>query len=250
MTCTLLDVQQLNKYITRKLGGSAVCVELSKTDIDGSVEDAFFWWSAYHGWYKEHALSIVQDQVEYDLSAVDPCVSNVMKVWFTIDPLLDFSRTYPGFLDVDGVPYADLGFSQSQGGFYSGIVQWLQTREIAARVLSADRDWWYNLDTQILHITPPGIESGAAVVLYSTPFKKEFLAKVPAEHAWLIRERALAEAKYTLGRIRGKYTGGLPAAQGNVSLDGADLIREAQEDFERIETKMIEMTEPPGILVM
>jgi hypothetical protein len=244
-----LNIQTLRKWIRTTLGEPVVCVEMTDEQIDVAVEEAMEWWSAYRGWYLQHSFSVVEGQAEYDLSSVDPAVIDVMKVWFTIDPRLDLSGTWPGFLDINGYPYDGFDHEQSQGGFYSGIVQWLQMREIGARVLSADLDWFFNDKTKTLTVTPSNASAGTAILLYSTPFKKSYLSQVPPDQAHLIREYSLAWSKYILGRIRGKYTGGLPAAQGNVSLDGADLIREAQEDFQRLEQKMLDLMPPPGIVI-
>ena len=245
----LINIQNVRTWIRQSLGSPVVCVETTDEQIDQTIEDAFLWFGAYRGWYRETAISILSGQPDYDLSAVDPEVSDVMKVWFTQDPRLDMTRIWGGFLDVDGVPWDDFGQEQDRGGLYSGIVQLLQTREIASRVLSANRDWEFNIETKVLHVSPADMMSGKAIVLYATPFKKEYLPLVPAEYAFLIREYALARTKYILGRIRGKYSGGLPAAQGNVSLDGGDLIQEAQSDFERLEQKLLDLMPPPGIII-
>lgn len=243
------NIQSLRKFIRMALGEPVVCVEMTDEQIDMAVDEAIEWWSAYRGWYLQHTFSVISGQVEYDLSAVDPPVIDVMKVWFSLDPRVDLSGAYSGFLDVDGYPYDGFNQEQSQGGVYSGIVQWLQMRETGARILSADLDWFFDDKTKILTVTPAEASPGAAVVLYQTPFKKSYFPQVAPDQAHLIREYSLAWSKYILGRIRGKYTGGLPAAQGNVSLDGADLIREAQEDFQRLEQKMLDLMPPPSIVI-
>lgn len=245
----IFNVQSLRKWIRMTLGEPIVCVEITDEQIDQAIEMAFEWWGAYRGWYLEHAFQVSEGQVEYDLSAVDPEVEDVVKVWFSLDPRLDLSGTWPGFLDINGYPYDGFNQEQGQGGFYSGLVQWLQMRETGARVLSADLDWFYNQKTKVLTITPAEHGSGAAVLMYSTPFKKAYLPQVPTDQQFLMREYALAWSKYMLGRVRGKYTGGLPAAQGNVSLDGSSLIDEAQQDFERLEQKMLDLMPPPGIVI-
>ena len=61
---------------------------------------------------------------------------------------------------------------------------------------------------------------------------------------WMIREWALAEVKYMLGRIRGKYTGGLPAAGGERQLDGDNLLDEARADKERLRMEIKEHEGP------
>lgn len=244
-----LYIQNLRTWIRRKLGEPIVCVEMKNEQIEQCIEDAFLWWSSYRGWYMQDTITITQGTVEYDLSAHDPEVLDIIKVWFTLNVLYDLNNAYPGFLDIDGYPYDDLIDGHAAGGFYSGLVQWLQMRDTASRVLSADRDYIFDFTTKKVIFTPDTIESGQAIYLYQTPFKQSYLNLVPPDQQYLIRERALAETKYTLGRIRGKYTGGLPAAQGNVSLDGGDLISEAKSDFERLDQKIIDLMPPPGIVI-
>lgn len=252
MANNILDIRTVRRWIRTKLGEPVVCVELKDDHIDQSLEDAFLWWSSYRGWYLQGNLNIVSGQPTYNLSTVTPEVVDITKIWFPLDPNLDVTGAWPGFLDVEGYPYGDEVWTDPEGGFYSGLVQWLQTRKTAAHVLSADRDWIFNEKTKILTITPgdplPNY-SGTAIYLYETPFKKEYLPQVPTADAYLIRERALAEAVYMLGRIRGKYTGGLPAAQGNVQLDGSDLLREAESKFDLLDRKIMELMPPPAVII-
>lgn len=247
-----LGIENIRSFIMHKLGHPVVCVELNEAQLDRAIEDAFIWWSAYRGWYKEAKLQLALGQQEYDLSLVDPPVSGVVAIYFVADYGWDLESLWSGFLDVQGYPYDWYLAEEGRGGFYSGIVQWQQSREMGARVLSVDEDWFYDSQNKILTITPAPDENRASqqiVYKYETPFDSRYLSMVPPQDAFLIRERALAEAKYILGRIRGKYTSGLPAAQGNVSLDGSELIQEAQADYERLDRELLALMPPPAIIV-
>ena len=251
-TRNLLSPQNVRQWIRRKLGHPTVCVELDDDQLNESIKDAFVWWSAYRGWYRHGELQFVAGQPTYDLSSVRPSVTDVMDIYFPTDPSLDITGAWPGFLDIEGFPYGDEAFADSEGGFYSGLVQWLQTRKLASHVLSSERDWMYDTTNQILTITPGNPLpqwGGKCVYLYETPFLMEDLDKVPQPDAFLIRERALAEAVYTLGRIRGKYPGGLPAAQGNVQLDGSDLLREAETKMEKLDREILLLMRPPSVVI-
>jgi len=246
-----LGIENIRSFIMRKLGHPVVCVELDEEQVDQAITDAFIWWSAYRGWYKEAELQLVIDQSEYDLSAVDPPVVGIIDIYFVADYGWDLEYLWEGFLDVNGYPYDWYLQNEGQGGFYSGIVQWQQMRETGARVLSVDADWIFNSQTKVLTITPRPSDNMVAqkiVYKYETPFDSKYLSMVPPQDAFLIRERALAESKYILGRIRGKYTGGLPAAQGNVSLDGDNLLQEAQADFDRLDRELMALMPPPAII--
>jgi hypothetical protein len=257
MANNILKIESVRKWVRNTLGEPVVCVELEDIQIEQALENAFLWWSTYRGWYLEQSIAVTASNPEYNLDTLITTptgneVVDVVKVYFDLNPNFDLSGAWPGFLDVDGFPYGDEEFNNNSGGYYSGLVQWMQQRKIASHVLSADRDWMFNAKTKLLILTPgeplPSY-SGTAVVRYETTFKKEHLTMVNPSDAYLIRERALAEAKRTLGMIRGKYTGGLPAAQGQVQLDGSELRSEAVQEMERLDQKIMELMPPPQMII-
>jgi len=256
MANNILRSTSVRTWIRQALGEPVVCVELEDTQIHQALESAFLWWATYRGWYLESEIQVTAGTPEYDLNTLITTptgneVVDVVKVFFQLDPNFDISGAWPGFLDVDGYPYGDEIWSNTQGGYYSGLVQWLQTRKIASHVLSADRDWFFNWKTKILTVTPhePLPEfSGKAVVRYETTFKADYLTKLNNADAYLVRERALAETKRILGNIRGKYSS-LPAAQGNVNLDGDTLRQEAQAEMRDLDEKIMSLMPPPQIVI-
>jgi hypothetical protein len=129
----------------------------------------------------------------------------------------------------------------------------LQTLESAQRVLSADPAWEFYRDDydkdnpiRILRLMPaPTLRaSGTIVYLYRVDPRDIKLHMYTQRDLWLVREWALAEAKYMLGRIRGKYPGGLPAAGSDRQLDGSDLVQESFSDKERLEAKILDYGGP------
>jgi hypothetical protein len=65
----------------------------------------------------------------------------------------------------------------------------------------------------------------------------------------LVKRYSLMASKKRLGRIRSKYPGGFPTAQGNVDLDGATLLEEARQEEEKLEQEVSESGFPMGFLL-
>ena len=248
-----MKAQEFRVWARRKLGEDGSCgvkVELTDNQLTQALDDAKEWFSAFVGLHKEGTLSLIGDQTEYDLSSVSPAIEQVVKVWFpSRGTELDFRVLYPGFLDVHGIPY-DGGVMYGYGYPQTTLIQTMQTLETNRKFLSTDLDWEFYYDnmttpvTRLLRVMPPPYEAGTAVYLYRVDPSEIKLEHYSPRHLWFLREWALAEAKYTLGRIRGKYTSGLPAAGGDRTLDGDALIQEAREDKERLEEKILEQQGP------
>jgi len=249
-----MDIKGFREWARRKLGDDGKCtvkVELTEDQFDQALDDAKDWWNSHHGLHKEAQLNIASGQSFYDLSAVTPGVDDVLKVWLPDRyQLLDFRGLYPGFLDVNGFPYGTLGL-HSDNNPQGTLVQIMQNISSAQRVFSSDPDWEFysdNMDklnpVRELRIYPPPNDGGVAYYFYRVDPKDIKLHMYSQRDLWLIREWALAECKYMLGRIRGKYTGGLPAAGGDRTLDGDTLLVESREDKDRLEQKIYEYGGP------
>lgn len=244
-----MDIAEIKGWIKRKLGDGWVEVELTPEQLTDCIEDALLWWASRKGWYSEGALNLVSGTVAYNLSAIDPPVLDVIQVWFTENPVTNFSWAYGGFFDMDGFPYGDYPFrGQMGGGNYFSLVQWMQTHEMGSRILSVDSDFIYRKQTKELIITPEPRRNGTIIYQYSTPFKSDYLDLIELEHQYLIRRYALAEAMETLGRIRSKYSS-LPAADGDVSLDGGDLLSASVDTKMKLDEELGSYLEPTPILI-
>jgi hypothetical protein len=235
-----LTFSELKSWIQVKLGGETVCSDLKPGAIEAAINDAFEWWAAYKGFYREDTISIVADQVSYDLSLHDPEVLDVVKMYFSWNHRMDLSSSWAGFLDLSGVPYGQYPFAESATGIYGSLVQNMQIYDTASRVVSMDNDFIFNQETKELLVSPVPSDSGTAVYLYSTPFKDDYLKYIPPRDMMLIRRRTLAEAKETLGYIRGKY-GSMPAAQGSVTLDGDALRSEAINEKDKLDKEILDL---------
>jgi len=248
-----MKAQEFKVWARRKLGQDDDCgvkVEITDNQLSQCLDDAIQWFNAFVGLYKEASLILLDGQGEYDLSGISPKIEKIVKVWFpSISTAIDFSVLYPGFLDVEGIPFG-VGVMWGGGFPQTTIVQTLQTLESNSKFLSADLDWEFyydnttDPDTRLLRVMPPPKTGGTAYYMYRVDPADIKLEYYDARHLWMIREWGLAEAKYTLGRIRGKYTSGLPAAGGDRTLDGESLIQEAREDKEKLEEKILDFQGP------
>lgn len=251
-----MDINDFRRWTRRKLGQDGECtvkVELTDGQLDQALDDAKDWWNAGRGLFKEAEAAIGAEQAEVDLSAVTPRIDAIVQVWFPADiELVDFRGMYPGFLDVNGIPYGMLGIGGGNSP-QGTIVQVLQSIESAQRILSSDPAWEFYRDdfdkdhpVRILRLMPAPTmrSSGKLVYLYRVDPRDIKLHMYGQRDLWLIRDWALAEAKYMLGRIRGKYPGGLPAAGSDRQLDGEALISEAMADKERLEAKILDYGGP------
>jgi len=237
-----MNINEFKQWARAMLGADCVKVELSETQLKFALDNAKDWWNSYFGLFKEATLSLVVDQAEYDMSGVTPGIDKIVKVWFPKQVAwIDFREIYPGFLDVHGIPYGMNVYGQYPQGT---IVQSLITIEGSQKILSFDNDWEFYSDnttdpkTRILRLMPPVKEGGDAVYMYRIDPEDIKLKHYQERDLYLIREWALAEAKYMLGRIRGKYKG-LPAAGGERTLDGDDLIQESIADKERLRQEVL-----------
>ena len=243
-----MDLHNFKQWVRRKLGEGAcgVRVELDDKQIEQGLEEAKEWFNVHMGLHREETLNLVAGQSDYDLSAVTPRITDILAVWMPRDGVqVNFDMAYPGFLDVEGFPYGDvvggIGYPQTT------LVQSMQMLGSMARLLSVDKEWEFVYDrmtdpvTQKLRIMGRVASSGKAVYWYRVDPADIKLRHYRQRDLFLVREYAVAMSKYTLGRIRGKFTSGLPAAGGDRTLDGSDLIAESQRDVERLEDRILDL---------
>jgi hypothetical protein len=253
-----MDNQEFKRWVRATLGQGdfVTCIEVSDSQIEFALDTAKDWFNSFIGLHKEASLSLVSGTSEYDLSAIVPAVDNVVNVWFPKQGIMiDFSVLYPGFLDVQGVPYKDVTLF---GGPYpqTTMVQTLQNLKSLGKILDVELSWdFYREDIEKgspvrkLRIMPAPKFSGTAIYLYRIDPKDIKLHMYKPRDLYIIREWALAEVKYMLGRVRGKYPSGLPAAGGERPMDGDVLIQESMADKERLRQQVLDYDGPTLPLV-
>jgi hypothetical protein len=136
------------------------------------------------------------------------------------------------------------------------MVQTLQNLKSLGKILDVELSWdFYREDIEKgspvrkLRIMPAPKFSGTAIYLYRIDPKDIKLHMYKPRDLYIIREWALAEVKYMLGRVRGKYPSGLPAAGGERPMDGDVLIQESMADKERLRQQVLDYDGPTLPLV-
>ena len=109
--------------------------------------------------------------------------------------------------------------------------QYLETVE---RVFASQYNFvWYNSRKTLRLIRRPTAQEDVAVRVW-TQKSEDALLTDPYTKYW-IRSWALAMCKNMLGQARNKYPSGYPGPQGAVTLNGDQLIQEAQQEMEKLE---------------
>lgn len=251
----LLDEEQLIAWILRYLGAPFVKVELTKDHITDAIEEARRWFTAKQGMHKLLFWPVVRGESVYKLP---DDVEVVINVAFATGGAGDFTSLASagfgaGFGGIDlyggiivsgsGATIASLSTLGSVTGPLSEWTQSMQYLEMFARVFGAELDW--RQDGRELRLFPPnGYPTGLICIEYKTnTFTIEQLSD--RQHD-LVKRYSLMACKKRLGRIRSKYPGGFPTAQGSVDLDGATLLDEARTEEEQLTTEIYEHGFPMG----
>ena len=239
------SVQDIKDFITRRLGNGVVAVELTDDQLQDAVDSAAMMYHQMIGAYQFTTLTTT-GAGEYQMPA--SCFV-VCEVYF------DAARSglYESF-DWAGVELGPMSFgmyggyrdSSGAGGGYSYLVQAMNYRDQAKRILNVDEDWFWDRERRLLCLTGTR-ENQEIGVKYQTNIL-DWSALYPSEYH-LFRQWALSEAMITLGQIRTKY-GSLPSAQGDLSLNGDALKSEADGLQMNLMEKLKTIRPPMGITSM
>jgi hypothetical protein len=253
-----MDEEQLVAWILRYLGAPFVKVELTAEHITDAIEEARRWYTAKKGLHKLLFFDVVSGVSVYTLP---PDVEVVVNVAFASTGIATITSVAsagigPGFGGVDiygGLVMAGSGGivpSFSPFGSVTGpLSEWTQSMQYLeqfARVFSSELDW--RQDHRELRLFPPsGYPTGLVCLEYKTnTFTIEQLSD--RDHD-LVKRYSLMASKKRLGRVRSKYPGGFPTAQGSVDLDGATLLEEARSEEETLTTEIYEHGWPMGFFL-
>jgi len=244
-----LSRSQIREMIIQDLGGgdvdaqSVVDVELNDQNFNNIIRRAQMWFNHRKGFIVYRPIAVVEGQTEYKMKND---VDNVLDVHFSLpsDVAAFFSL---GFFDL--IPYGPQNIGGIGGGVssYSGFAQLLQFSENRKRVFSVEPDWFYEQQSKILYVN---LRSGSFSKLALAKLKlSEFdISKLPAKDEDIFYRWCLAHAKEIIGRIRSKYDS-LPAASGQVTLDGATLLAEGKEEKAQLDKEVWASQGPDGLLV-
>ena len=124
------------------------------------------------------------------------------------------------------------------------------------RILGGEPSWEWDEDTRQLRLFPGDRTwSGSIIAKYISstlndvdPVKSTDLAndlkKISFRDLDLLLRYYIVELKERLGRVRGKYADGFPAAGGDKRLDGDTLLAEVQTDRQMLNEEIMEVGGP------
>lgn len=238
-----MNSEALQDWILRQLGAPTWTVELTCEQVRDSIENARRWFCAKKGVQGFRTTQATTGDTSYDLDEVDPDIDTVLNVAFA-EPRLDLSLIFaPWTLLEEKIPY-DVFAAGASAGLYSSYVQSLQYIDMAKRILSADLDWYQ--EDRTLYVAPS--PNADKTLVLGAKMNVIHIEKLNERDHDLVKRRSLAEAMKILARVRGKYPS-LPGAQGDFSMDAADLREEARELFETLEEEIIGSGGPMGFMV-
>jgi len=233
----VMDEEQLQKWVLRRLGAPILKVELHPAHLDDLVEDAKDWFISKKGVARYRLIDVATNVVEYDVP--DDC-DDVVEVLLPSAPH-DFTMVFsPYILADEKIPY-DVFAAPESAGLYSSLAQAIQYTEMAKRVMSADANWIWDEYTRKVILSPAPRTSGQMMLVYSSA-SIAFTELRHFDHQ-LVRRHMLANAKILVGRIRSKYAG-FPGAQGERQLDGRDILSEGQEEMRTLDEDIIKAGMP------
>jgi len=209
-------------YVRRKLGDGITDVELTDDHMQDMIRDTKRWFSFRVG-FKSFRQVVLQRSTS--VYVMDEDVMDVLRMYLP-------STSFPA-VDTDDFSYTySLLFGQwrSPGASpmpYSDLVQRLQYLKMASNIFSADREFIYHPNTRELEVMPaPSILGLMLVEVWSRNVETRDLLP---EDLDLFLRWAMAEAKETLGRIRGKFSQ-VTTVGGDRGLNAESLLVSAEKE--------------------
>lgn len=180
---------------------------------------------------------------EYDVE--DDC-------YVVFDVLFEQERVdhYTGFdfADVELPPPGYAGYGTAIGGMgsYSDFVSLLQYRKMGMQVTSSDPDWYFNDVTRKLSFSP---STGPATrVIYRYMTNSIDFGRMTMYQKSIVKRYALSQALLVVGLARSKFSS-LPGTEGDITLNGSELIGQSEIMASGLEEKIKSMRKPIPIVV-
>jgi hypothetical protein len=237
MANSLMDAEAIKQWILRRLGAPMWKVELPADHLEDAVEGARRWFSAKKGVKRQAYLPFYTGLPQYTLPED---VDVVLDVSFPV-PVMDISLIFsPYILQDEKVPY-DVFAAPSAAGIYSSYTQTLQYVATAKRILNAEPDW--RQEGNNLLIFPVPKMTGQMLIDYKS--HSLTIEQLSERDHDLVKRFALAWAKRDLGEIRTKYES-MPGAQNSTTLNGPQLLAEADKEMEELQKEISLSAFPMG----
>lgn len=218
-----------------------VNVELTDEQFKVALTLAKQWFTARKGFVVFRPITILPGVNTYVMNSD---VQQVLDVVFQVptDVAAFFSL---GFFDL--IPYGPQNIGSIGSGLtnYSGFAQLIQFNEQRKRVFSVTPEFWYEQQTQTLHITN---RAGAltSFMLVEAKLNDFDPANLNDKDDWLFGRWVRAKCKEIIGRIRSKYDS-MPTAGGSLTLDGRDLLAEAKEEMKECDQEIFWSQGPDAV---
>lgn len=219
------------KYIELTLGGGMVDVELDKDHYDIAIDKALSKYRQRSSRSVEESfmvLNFIPGESTYTLPEE---VIEVKQVYRRSSggisaSATDFEPFEAGYLSM-------YMLNAARGGGLATFELYMGFREQMGKMFGAHVMFDWNSSTKRLHLHRY-IRGDEGVILHTYNYKPdEVLLADTSAKPWLY-DYALAHSKMMLGQARSKF-GSLAGPQGGVTLNGADLITQAQAEMEKLE---------------
>jgi len=218
--------EEIRAYILRKLGACNVKVELGVQQLDDAIEDALGLFNNYLCKAEPRVELQRQGSVVIEPLPGDRGIVGVKCLFpqdvreysqFTIWEIM-YRMVFPR------LPVGDWYMLKS---FY----------EMYQKVRGTDPDWYEDESTGVLYVD---CVAGPWDIFYivSRDLRLEDIATLKPAYSRDFRKLAVAEAKITLARVRGKFMGTVPVPGGTLSLDAEVLKTEGVAERDAIEVKL------------
>lgn len=246
MNTNIIEVRRnIIDTIYTKLGGNEMEIELDPSTIDKCIDLAISKLKQRSDSAIEESLilvTLVKNQKEYILPEEIVVVERLYRKGFSrfygnsssFDPFL-----YAGWNNIFSCSMNNAGRS---GGLvtYNLSVDYLQT---CSKLFCAYMNYSFNPNTHKLVLAENPRTDNEVILLHSYVDKPDYmLLQDRYASLWLI-EWAYAEALLILGKLRGRFSNGLPnPMNGSTSQDANTLITESKELKERLEKELNHFT--------
>lgn len=222
----LQTLYELKQYIRTKLGEPKVRVELADSQIEFNIHDAVQMYREYArgngNWRNYMALDLVANQQAYTLP------ENVMNV---IDSRKATNTSAWVLAQLSGAAASDaLNLKQFDMVSFVMLNHWLRYLRI---ITPSPYRYQFNNNTKELKIMPTPTTDARMFIEIITQADLDELYN----ERW-IKEFSLALSMISLGRVRSKMQS-LPGFDGNVQLDGTDLLSSGEEYRKTLEDDLI-----------
>lgn len=224
------------KYIELSLGGGMVDVELDKEHYDMAIDKAI-------AKYRQRSSRAVEES--FMVLTLSPGESNYTLPNEVIEVRNVYRHNGSGIgsggsgasgFDPFEAAYLNMYMLNTAAGGLATFELYMGKRELMARMFGAYIIYTWSNTSKRLHLQR-NIQAEESVIIHTYNYRPdETLLQDTSSSPW-IKDYAAAVAKMTLGQARSKFAQ-LAGPQGGVSLNGNDLIAQAQAELEKLEEEI------------